>query len=87
MFNGRRGDEVPETDEELALYMNMKYKPAIEIAAEEAINTLFAENHYNDIRKRVDYDIATIGIGITRHQFQLGQGVVIDYVDPANVVQ
>ena len=63
-------DEVPETDEELALYMNMKYKPAIEIAAEEAINTLFAENHYNDIRKRVDYDIATIGIGITRHQFQ-----------------
>jgi len=79
-------DEVPETDEELALYMNMKYKPAIEIAAEEAISTLFAENHYNDIRKRVDYDIATIGIGITRHQFQLGQGVVLDYVDPANVV-
>jgi len=79
-------DEVPETDEELALYMNMKYKPAIEIAAEEAINTLFAENHYIDTRKRVDYDIATIGIGITRHQFQLGQGVVIDYVDPANVV-
>mgnify|MGYP003118646545 CR=1 FL=1 len=79
-------DEVPETDEELALYMNMKYKPAIEIAAEEAINTLFAENHYIDTRKRVDYDITTIGIGITRHQFQLGQGVVIDYVDPANVV-
>ena len=79
-------DEIPETDEELALYMNLKYKPAIEIAEEEALNTVLAQNHYNDIRKRVDYDIATIGIGITRHQFQLGQGVVLDYVDPANVV-
>ena len=79
-------DDVPETDEELSLYMNMKYKPAIEMAEEEAINTLFAQNHYNDIRRRVDYDITTIGIGITRHQFQLGQGVVLDYVDPANVV-
>jgi len=79
-------DEIPESDEELALYMNLKYKPAIEIAEEEAINTMLAQNHYNDIRKRVDYDITTIGIGITRHQFQLGQGVVLDYVDPANVV-
>jgi hypothetical protein len=79
-------DELPETDEEMELYMQMKYKPAIEIAEEEAINTLFDENHYNDIRTRVDYDIATIGIGITKHQFLAGQGVVIDYVDPANVV-
>tara|TARA_R100000742_G_C4276840_1_gene98207 strand:+ start:76 stop:2511 length:2436 start_codon:yes stop_codon:yes gene_type:complete len=79
-------DDIPENDEELALYMNLKYKPAIEIAEEEALNTVLAQNHYNDIRKRVDYDITTIGIGIARHQFQLGQGVVLDYVDPANVV-
>ena len=79
-------EDLPETDEEMELYMQMKYKPAIEIAEEEAINTLFDENHYNDIRSRVDYDITTLGIGITKHQFLAGQGVVIDYVDPANVV-
>jgi len=79
-------DEIPESDEELELYMQMKYKPAIEIAEEEAINTLFAENHYNDTRSRVDYDLTTIGLGITKHEFLLGQGVKIDYVDPANVV-
>ena len=66
--------------------MNLKYKPAVEIACEVAINTLFDENHYNDIRKRVDYDITTIGIGIAKHQFLLGQGVKLDYVDPVNVV-
>ncbi|MGI9556104.1 MAG: hypothetical protein ACR2M9_04510, partial [Cyanophyceae cyanobacterium] len=79
-------DELPESDEEMELFMNMKYKPAIEIAEEEAINTLMAENHYNDIRSRVDYDLATIGIGITKHEFLKGAGVKLDYVDPANVV-
>ena len=78
--------ELPESSEELELYMNLKYKPAVEIACEVAINTLFDENHYNDIRKRVDYDITTIGIGIAKHQFLLGQGVKLDYVDPVNVV-
>tara|TARA_R110000744_G_scaffold15134_2_gene42550 strand:+ start:363 stop:2798 length:2436 start_codon:yes stop_codon:yes gene_type:complete len=79
-------EELPESSEELELYMNLKYKPAVEIACEVAINTLFDENHYNDIRKRVDYDITTIGIGIAKHQFLLGQGVKLDYVDPVNVV-
>lgn len=79
-------DELPESDEEMQLYMQMKYKPAIEIAEEEAINTLLAENHYNDIRKRVDYDITTLGVGVTKHQFLPGAGVEINYVDPANVV-
>ena len=79
-------DELPENDEEMELYMNMKYKPAIEIAQEVAIDTLFSENHYNDIRGRVDYDLTTLGIGITKHEFLLGQGVKINYVDPANVV-
>ena len=79
-------EELPENEEEMQLYMQMKYKPAIEIAEEEAINTLLAENHYDDIRKRVDYDITTLGVGITKHQFLPGAGVEIDYVDPANVV-
>ena len=79
-------DEIPKDDEELSMYMQLKYKPAIEIAEEEAINTVLQENHYDDIRKRIDYDIATLGIGIAKHEFLPGAGVKIDYVDPANVV-
>ena len=79
-------EELPQTDEELSLYMQLKYKPAIEIAEEEAINTIFDENHYQDTRKRVDYDLAVIGIGIAKHEFLLGSGVEVSYVDPANVV-
>jgi len=79
-------DELPESDEQLALHMQLKYKPAIEIAEEEAISTLFDENKYQDTKKRVDQDIVEIGIGIAKHEFLLGAGVQISYVDPANVI-
>jgi hypothetical protein len=79
-------EELPQNDEELSLYMQLHYKPAIEIAEEVAINTIFDENHYDDIRKRLDYDMTVIGIGIAKHEFLLGEGVKISYVDPANVV-
>tara|TARA_R110000822_G_scaffold131029_8_gene267875 strand:- start:1345 stop:3780 length:2436 start_codon:yes stop_codon:yes gene_type:complete len=78
--------ELPTTDQELALYMQLNYKPAIEIAEEEAINTLLADNHYEDTRKRVDYDLTVIGIGVTKHMFLPGDGVRVEYVDPANIV-
>lgn len=79
-------DELPSSDEELALFMNLKYKPAIEIAEETAIETIFDENHFQDTQKRIAYDIATIGIGFGKHEFLLGSGVEISYVDPANLV-
>jgi hypothetical protein len=79
-------EKLPETDEELSLYMQLNYKPAIEIAEEEAINTIFDNNHYDDIRKRTDYDITVIGIGVAKHEFLQGAGVKLSYVDPANIV-
>ena len=79
-------DELPETDEELNLYMQLNYKPAIEIAEEEAINTIFEENHYIDIRKRLDYDLTVLGIACAKHEFLPGAGVEVKYVDPANIV-
>ena len=79
-------DELPSSDEELSLYMNLNYKPAIEIAEEEAIDTMFSENHYDDIRKQIDYDSTVIGMSVAKHEFLPGAGVKISYVDPANVV-
>jgi len=79
-------EELPQTDEELSLYMQLNYKPAIEIAEEEAINTIFDENHYQDTRKRIDYDLTVVGIGVAKHEFLPGAGVQVSYVDPANIV-
>ena len=79
-------ETLPASDTEMELYMQLNYKPGIEIANEIAINTMLEESHYNDTRKRVDYDITTLGIGITKHEFQQGDGIRVEYVDPANVV-
>ena len=79
-------DELPNSDEELKLYMQLNYKPAIEIAEEEAISTLFEANKYDDIRKRLDYDMTVLGIACAKHEFLMGDGVNINYVDPANIV-
>ena len=79
-------EDLPETDEELSLYMQLNYKPAIEIAEEEAINTILEENKYMDLRKRLDYDLTVLGISVAKHEFLQGSGVQVSYVDPANVV-
>jgi hypothetical protein len=79
-------EKLPNNDEELSLYMQLNYKPAIEIAEEEAINTMFDENHYDEVRKRLDYDATVLGISIAKHEFLQGAGIKISYVDPANVV-
>jgi len=79
-------EELPNNDEELALYMQLNYKPAIEIAEETAINTIFDANHYDDIRKQLDYDMTVLGVAIAKHEFLKGDGVKLSYVDPANVV-
>ena len=77
---------LPENEEELQLHMQLNYKAAIELAEETAISTVLKENKYDDVRKRVAYDITTLGIGAVKHEFLPGAGIVAKYVDPANVV-
>ena len=79
-------EELPNSDEELKLYMQLNYKPAIEIAEEEAISTIFESNKYDDTRKRLDYDMTVLGIACGKHEFLMGDGVRISYVAPANVI-
>ena len=80
-------EEIPESDDELSLYMQLKYKPGIEIAEEVAIDTLFEMNDYKyRIKPDVDMDLTVIGIGAVRHTFDTAQGVKLEYVDPANLI-
>jgi len=77
---------LPESMEERDLHMQLSYKPAIEIAEEEAINTVLATNEYDLTRARVNQDLVNIGIGITKTSFNTAEGIVVDYVDPAYCV-
>ena len=78
--------ELPETPEELQLHMQLTYKQAVELAEEQALNMLFEGNNYELIKKRFYYDLTVLGIGAVKTAFNTSEGVVIDYVDPANLV-
>ena len=84
--SGLPDDKLPESSEERDLHMQLAYKPAIEIAEEEAINTVLATNEYHLTRSRVNQDLVNIGIGITKTSFNPSEGIVVDYVDPAYCV-
>jgi len=79
-------DELPENDEELSLYMQLKYKPSIEIAEEVAIDTILKMNEYSKIKKLIDYDLTVLGKAVARHTFLVNDGLKVDYVDPANFI-
>jgi len=79
-------EKLPENEEELSLHMQLEYKQSIEIAEEQAINTVFNSNNYDLVRRRINYDLAVIGIGCVKNEFNTSQGIKIKYVDPADVV-
>jgi hypothetical protein len=79
-------DQLPDTEEELQLHMQLNYKQAVEIAEEQAINTILEGNRYELIKKRVNYDLTVLGIGAVKNTFTKSEGVKVEYVDPANIV-
>jgi len=78
--------DLPKNKEELNLHMQLNYKQSVEIAEEQALNTLFDGNNYELIKKRFYYDLTVLGIGAVKTSFNTSEGVTIDYVDPANLV-
>jgi len=78
--------ELPESEEELGIHMQLNYKQAVELAQEQALSVLMEGNNYELIKKRFYYDLTVLGIGCVKTSFNTSEGVTIDYVDPANLV-
>ena len=85
-YNVEDPSMLPENETQLSLHMQLDYKQNIEIAQEEIINNVLDNNKYILTKRRLNYDLATIGIGVTKTSFNKAEGIVVDYVDPANVV-
>lgn len=79
-------EELPATEEELALHMQLNYKQAVELAEEQAINVLLEHSDYDLTRRRVLEDLTILGIGATKTTFDYADGVTVKYVDPANLI-
>ena len=79
-------EDLPENKEELDVHLQMTTKQSVEIAEEEVINNVLAFNKYDQTKKRLAQDLTTIGIGAVKTSFNNSEGIVTDYVDPANLI-
>ena len=79
-------EDLPENKEELDVHLQMTTKQSVEIAEEEVINNVLAFNKYDQTKKRLAQDLTTIGIGAVKTSFNKSEGIIADYVDPANLI-
>ncbi len=79
-------ETLPDTEEELQLHMQLSYKQSVELAEEQALNVLLEGNKYELTKKRFYRDLTVCGIGAVKTTFNDSEGVVVKYVDPANLV-
>jgi len=78
--------QLPENEEELDIHMQLSYKQSVEIAEEEVIDNTLDKNRFDNIKKRFNYDLVTLGIGCAKTSWNPANGITIDYVDPANLI-
>jgi len=78
--------KLPEDEVELELHMQLNYKQAVEIAEEEVINQVLDTNKWELTKRRINYDLVTCGIGACKTNFNLSNGITVDYVDPAYLI-
>ena len=79
-------ETLPADEDELSVHMQLSYKQGIELAEEQAINTILEGNRYELTKKRLYYDLTTIGIAAVKNNFTQAEGIKVEYVDPANIV-
>ena len=81
-------EQLPESDAELDLHMQLEYKQSIELSQELAIEEVMANNRYDDKIDRINKrNLAICGVAWTKHRFVEGKGIIIEDVNPENKIQ
>lgn len=75
---------VPEDEEELNLYMEIKDRPRIEIAEEIMIDYVKKTSDWESLEKDKNRDLVEIGIAVSRIFTDKNDGVTVQYIDPEN---
>ena len=78
-------ENLPESKEELDLYMSLNYKQMTEIAMEEGIELTFYLNDWEEVKKRISRDLVVLNIGASKTDVEDGK-LTIRYVDPNNLI-
>ena len=86
LYSTPNPESLPEDNEELEIHLQLNYKQAVEIAEEEVINYVLNKNKFDNIAKRLNYDLTVLGIAAAKTNWNGSNGVTVDYIDPSNLV-
>lgn len=80
-------DQLPQTDDELNLHVQMNWKPSCELSAQIAIKHVFEENMFDLTHDRqIKRDLVVDGAACIENRFHPAKGVQIERVDFKDMV-
>tara|TARA_R100000008_G_C3583311_1_gene170198 strand:- start:189 stop:2600 length:2412 start_codon:yes stop_codon:yes gene_type:complete len=79
-------DFIPDSKEELDLFMQLSYKQEHEIALEQGIKFVLETNDFDEIKKRVIRDLVVVGQAAVKTSVNANDGIKIKYVNPSNLI-
>lgn len=80
-------EQLPESKEELDIHLQMEWKPSNCLSNQLAIAAVMEDNMYNlTTNRQVTRDLVELGVGWVRNRFNSAKGIVIDYLDPIDMV-
>jgi len=74
-------EAIPETEDEIELFMQLGYKQAAEIAIEQGLTLAMDINDWKELAKRIVRDLVVVGTAVVKTELD-HRGVIIRYVDP-----
>lgn len=77
---------IPEDEEEMQMFMEIKERPRIEIAEEILIDYIFNTNEWNFLEGQFAKDLVDVGLIVGRVYTDKNDGVKLAYVDCENYV-
>lgn len=73
---------LPEDEEEINFWVEVKDRPKVEIAEEILVNYVKKTNEWDFIKQQIDKDLVINGIAVARVYTDNMNGVQLQYVDP-----
>lgn len=85
-FDHNKKGFIPESMEEIELFMTLNYKQAHEISIEKGIEFVFQQNDFDEIKKKCIRDLVVVGTAGLKTYIDPSEGIKIRYVDPLNLI-
>jgi hypothetical protein len=80
-------DKLPQTEEELEIFLETNIKTDAEIAAQIATQMTLSWNDYDEkVHRRCVEDLVTCGMSVVKRNNDPNYGIVTEYVDPARFI-